>query len=85
MKGHGRLRGAASFGGGTATLVLTRRHGGYRFSLNVKRVDLSTLDTGNRDLTLAMVISGTNFVQNRNLTGKKNVFTLPKKPKKAKA
>jgi DNA-binding beta-propeller fold protein YncE len=84
MKGRGRLSGRASLAGGTLKLVLTHRSGGFRFTLTGKHLDLSTLDTGNRDLTVAMVISETNFVQNRNLAGTKNVFKLPKKPKKAK-
>jgi hypothetical protein len=30
---------------------------------------------------VALVVDGANFVQNRNLTGKKNVFKLPHKSK----
>ncbi len=82
MKGHGHLRGRAPVAGGVLTLVLNRRAGGYRFTLTGKHLDLSTLDTGNRDLTVALVIGGTNFVQNRNLAGKRNVFKLPRKNKR---
>jgi hypothetical protein len=49
---------------------------------------VAPLDTGNRDLTVAFEFGKSGdfaqaqFVQNRNLTGKKNVFTLPKNKKK---
>jgi hypothetical protein len=86
MKGGGsHLVGRASVNGGVVTLVL-RRHGrsGYRVALSGKRLDLSALDTGNRDLTVSLQISGTNFVRNRNLVGKTNVFKLPPKSKRKK-
>ncbi len=48
-------------------------------SLVGKRLDLSPLDTGNQDVTVALVAAGSNFVQNRNLEGKGRVFKLPRK------
>ncbi len=85
MKGSGHLRGQAALAGGRLRLDLARHLGGYRFTLTGSRLDLSSLNTGNRDLTVALVISGTNFVQNRNLAGKRNVFKLPVKSRRAKA
>jgi hypothetical protein len=89
MKGRGRLVGHTTLAGGKLALALSPHAGGYGFKLVAQRLDLSTIDTGNQDLTVALVIDGANFVQNRNLTGKKNVFKLPSKShhksKKAKA
>jgi len=34
---------------------------------------------------VALVIAGTSFAQNRNVIGRRNVFKLPHKTKKAKA
>ena len=85
LKGRGRLRGHASLAGGKLTLTLSPHGSGYRFTLAGQRLDLSSIDTGNRDLTVALVIAGTSFAQNRNVIGKRNVFKLPHKTKKAKA
>jgi DNA-binding beta-propeller fold protein YncE len=79
MKGRRRLRGRAPAAGGILGLDLAPRPRGYRFTLTGKRVDLAPLDTGNRDVTVAFVISGTNFVQNRNLAGRRTVFRLPRR------
>jgi hypothetical protein len=86
MKGGRQLRGRATLAGGKLALTLSPHAGGYRFKLVAQHLDLSTIDTGNGDLTVALVVDGANFVQNRNLTGnKKNVFTLPRKGKSKKA
>jgi hypothetical protein len=82
-----RLKGAVAGG----SLVLTRKPSGgdTRFTLKGKGLDLAALDTGNRDFTLAIEVgklgdfASAQFVQNRVLTGKKNVFKLPKKRRKA--
>ena len=82
MKGGGRrLVGHASAGGGVVTLVLTRKGTGFRFTAKGRGLDLSALesdagDPRSRDLTVALEISGSSFVRNRNLVGKKNVFKL---------
>jgi len=92
LAAHGngkRFSGPAA--GGTLSLVLKPKNGGFRFTLKGKGLDLSTLDTGNRDLTVAIEIGKTGdfaaaqFVQNRLVAGKKNVLTLPKKKKRQKA
>ncbi len=82
-RGRGR-RFTGSAGGGTLSLALKPKRGSFAFTLKGKGLDLSTLDTGNRDVTVAIEIgkggefAAAQFVQNRVLTGKKNVFTLPK-------
>jgi hypothetical protein len=62
-------------------IVLRLRGSGdrLRFSAIGRRVDLTALDTKNRDLTVALEISGAAFVKNRNLRGAKRVFRLPRK------
>jgi hypothetical protein len=78
-----RLKGTLA--GGRLTLTLRRKGEAARFTLKGKGLDLSTLDTGNRDFTLAIELgksgdfASEQYVQNRVLTGKKNVLTLPKK------
>ena len=81
-----RTRGRRATGrDGGLTLSLRRTGDGFAFVLKGKGPDVAPLDTGNRDLTVAIEFGKTGdfataqFVQNRNLTGKKNVFTLPKK------
>ncbi len=76
--------------GGKVTLTLKRGKGApVRFTLRGKGLDLSTLDTGNREFTLAIELGKSGdfadeqYAQSRVLTGKKNVFTLPKKRRKA--
>jgi DNA-binding beta-propeller fold protein YncE len=87
-RGHGR-RFTEPAAGGVLSLALRPKGGGFAFTLKGKRLDLSTLDTGNRDLTVAIEVGKTGdfaaaqFVQNRVLSGKKNVFTLPKKRRRA--
>jgi len=81
------MHGSKARSGGLA-LVLRRARDGYRFTLKAKGADAASLDTGNRDITVAFEFGKTGdfaqaqFVQNRNLTGKKNVFALPKNKKK---
>jgi DNA-binding beta-propeller fold protein YncE len=81
------MHGSKARSGGLA-LVLRRARDGYRFTLKAKGADAASLDTGNRDITVAFEFGTTGdfaqaqFVQNRNLTGKKNVFALPKNKKK---
>jgi hypothetical protein len=82
-----RFRGAA-MGGGALSLAVKSKANGSTFMLKGKGLDLSTLDTGNRDVTIALEFGKTGdfaaaqFVQNRVVTGKKNILTLPKKSKK---
>jgi hypothetical protein len=79
MKGKGkRFNGKSTEGGGVVALVISAAKGGiYRFAAAGTRLDLSALDTGNRDLTVSIEVSGVQFVKNRNLTGKRNVLKLP--------
>jgi hypothetical protein len=81
MSGGGkRFSGKTSDGGGTVSLTLrTQRDGSYRFVLIGKQLDLSTLDTGNLDLTVALVAGDAQFVRNRTLVARKQVYTLPRK------
>ncbi len=81
MKGKGaRSSGRSTMGGGVVTLTLRRgRNGTYRFTAGGKHLDLAALDTGNRDLTVAVEVGKTSFVLNRNLVGKKRVFKLPRR------
>jgi hypothetical protein len=85
---NGGRRFTGRVAAGTLVLALKPKADGFAFRLKGKGLDLSALDTGNRDLTLAIEIgkrgdfAAAQFVQNRALTGnKKNVFTLPKKKK----
>jgi hypothetical protein len=84
MKGKGRrLVGKSTEGGGAVNVTLTRNAAGYRLNASGKGLDLSALspdagDPNSRDLTVAVEISGTSFVKNRNLAGKKNVFKIAK-------
>ncbi len=79
MKGKGKhFSGRSTEGGGVVTLAVVAGKSGYRFAASGTGLDLSALNTGNRDLTVALEVSGNQFVKNRNLTGKKNVFKLPK-------
>jgi DNA-binding beta-propeller fold protein YncE len=80
MKGKGKhFSGKSTDGGGTVTLSVKAGKGGtYRFTAAGSGLDLSALATGNQDLTVSIEAGGTQFVRNRNLSGKKNVFKLPK-------
>jgi hypothetical protein len=60
-------------------VVLVQTQTGYRFTAVGNRVDLLALDTGIRDLNVAFEIGPLTFAQNRNLSGKKNVFKLPRR------
>src|SRR5262249_4841818 len=70
---------------GELSLMIRRSHDGFAFVLKGKGGDLANLNAGDRDLTVAIEFgktgdfATTQFVQNRVLTGKKNVLTLPKK------
>jgi hypothetical protein len=87
-RGKGR-RFSGPAAGGVLALALKPKGGGFAFTLKGKKLDLSTLDTGNRDLTVAIELAksgdfaAAQFVQNRTLSGKRNVFKLPKKRRRA--
>jgi DNA-binding beta-propeller fold protein YncE len=84
---HGSARHASGHDGGLS-LVLRRKGAGFSFTAKGKGADVALLNTGNPDLTVAIEFAKTGdfaqaqFVQNRNLAGKKNVLTLPKNKKK---
>jgi hypothetical protein len=84
---HGSARRASGHDGGLS-LVLRRKGDGFSFTAKGKGSDVALLDTGNPDLTVAIEFAKTGdfaqaqFVQNRNLVGKKNVLSLPKNKKK---
>ena len=79
MKGKGKsFRGKAHVGDGSYALTLKGARGGFRFQLVGRKLDLAALDTGNTDLTVAFVVSDTNFVKDRTLKAKKSVLKLPK-------
>jgi DNA-binding beta-propeller fold protein YncE len=72
----GRMREA----GTSVALRLREISGGrFRFAARIRGRALSTLDTGNRDVTLALEIDGVSFVRNRNLKGRRHVFRLPRR------
>jgi hypothetical protein len=70
---------------GGLSLVLRPKSDGFAFTAKGKGADLAALYTQSQDLTVAIEFAKTGdfaqaqFVQNRNLVGKKNVFALPKK------
>src|SRR5262249_16126096 len=84
---HGSAKHASGHDGGLS-LVLRRKGDGFSFTAKGKRADVPLLNTGNRGLAVAVEVAKTGdfpqaqFVQNRNLAGKKNVLTLPKNKKK---
>src|SRR5262249_15824083 len=79
MKGKGKsFRGKAHVGSGSYTLTFKGARGGFRFQLVGRKLDLAALDTGNTDVTVGFVVSGTNFVKNRTLKANKSVLKLPK-------
>jgi len=68
---------------GTVSLTLRKQgDGAYRFALVGKKVDLAALDTGNPDVTVAVVVGDAQFVRNRNLVLRKGSYTLPRKKKR---
>ena len=82
--GGTRLTGRATEGGGTLTVTLRRIPDGYRVRVRGAGLDLAPFehvdgDLTNRDLTVALEISGTTFVRNRNLRGRAAVFRLPRR------
>jgi hypothetical protein len=79
LEGSGRSYvGKLEVDGGTLTVRLkSLANGKLRFSAVGKRIDLSSIDTQNRDLTVALEIGDTAFVKNRNLRGARRVFRLP--------
>ena len=81
---HGSsARGKSTDGGGTVSLTLHAQHGGtYKFMLVGKKLDLSALNTGNADLTVALVAGDAQFVRNRTLLQHGQAYILPKKKKK---
>ncbi len=81
LDGHGkRFTGKTTDGGGTVSLMLRAQHdGSYGFVLVGKQVDLSGLDTGNPDVTVAFVAGDAQFVRNRTLVAKKQNYALPRK------
>jgi DNA-binding beta-propeller fold protein YncE len=81
VKGHGRrITGRARSSQGRIRVTLVRLSGGrYRFKATGKRVDMSELDSGNRDLMVAFEIGDATFAHSRNLVGKRNVFRISRK------
>jgi hypothetical protein len=80
LRGRGRRLRARSVEGGAVSLALREiGSGAWRLSAKGKRLDLSALNTGNRDLTVAVELGETSFVRNRALRGKKRVFKLPRR------
>jgi DNA-binding beta-propeller fold protein YncE len=81
MESHGsRFVGKTTDGGGVVALTLRAApDGSYRFTLIGKQLDLSALDTGNPDLTVALLVGDAQFVRNRTLVARKQIYALPKK------
>jgi hypothetical protein len=79
-----RRRGGLSFRTKGAAVKLRRlRTGDYRLSAKGRRADLSALDTGARDVTVALVVGGVQFAESRRLTATKRgrVLVLRKRGK----
>jgi hypothetical protein len=74
-----RFTGRLDDGGGTVSLALKRSRGGFRFVLVGKQLDLTALDTGNPDLTVAFIVGDAQFVRNRTLVARRQSFVLSKK------
>jgi hypothetical protein len=75
----GRLTGKATDADGTVSLAVRKARGGsYRFTIVGKHVNLAQLDTGNRNLTVALLVGDAQFVRSRHLAQRKQTFTLEK-------
>ena len=81
MQAKGRAFVGELADGGGSFVVRLRRVGGDQLRVTVagRQIDLTALDTQNRDLTVALEIGGTTFVRSRNLHGAKKVFRLPRR------
>ena len=63
-----RLIGTTTEAEGEVSLVLrARRDGSYRFVVRGRNLDLGVLDTGHRDLTVALIAADTQFVGRRKI------------------
>ena len=72
--------GRSTTGGGVVMVKLKAASGGtFKFTAVGKGLDLSALNTGNPDVTVAVEVSGVQFVRNRNLALKRNVFKLSRR------
>jgi DNA-binding beta-propeller fold protein YncE len=79
-----RRRSGLSFKADGASVKLRRlRNGDYRLSAKGKRADLSALDTGAHDVTVALVVGDVQFAESRRLTATKRgrVLVLRKRGK----
>ncbi|HJQ82850.1 MAG TPA: hypothetical protein VKA21_02150, partial [Candidatus Binatia bacterium] len=76
MRPRGRgFTGRSRESGLTVALALRRLPAGrYRFKARGAGAALAALDTGNRDLTVALEIGGVSYVKNRNLVGSRRLF-----------
>jgi hypothetical protein len=83
MEAHGSRFAGKTSDGAVSLSVRTKGDGTRRFVLVGKNLDLTALDTGNPDVTVAFVVGEAQFVQNRTLAAKKSVYRLPKKQRKA--
>jgi hypothetical protein len=80
----GGFDGRLTDGGGNLVVhVKDIGHGKLRFSASGKKVDLSSIDLPDRELTVSLEIGGTAFVKNRALRGTRHVFRLARKGKLA--
>jgi hypothetical protein len=77
-----RANGRATENGIVSLTLRKQGDGSYRFTLVGKKLDLSALDTGNPDVTVAFVVGDAQFVRNRNLVLRKATYALPKKRKR---
>ena len=82
-KGGGkRFKAKATTEQGKVNVSLKRtKSGDYKVVAKIKKADLSVLRNGSRDVTVAVVAGGTQFVKNRLLTEKKKgrVLAIRKK------
>jgi hypothetical protein len=65
-----RVRFGSRSGGTIAVSLRRRRNGTFRLLAKARRVDLRALDSGARDLTVALVVGDAQFVETRLLRAK---------------
>jgi DNA-binding beta-propeller fold protein YncE len=83
MQGGGRSFRGASTEGGVVKVKLEQKGDGLTVTATGKKLDLSVLETGNDDFTVALEVGAKQFVKNRILAAKKHVRRLPKKSGRA--
>jgi len=82
MQGGGKSFRGSSSEGGVVKVKLKQKGDGFSLIASGKKLDLSALETGNDDFTVALEVGPKQFVKNRILAAKKNTRRLPKKSRR---